>query len=291
MDATARKDLRNYFILTNVVFWLLLVVTGFLVALKVPPVVQTVMECVCAWAPTFALLILYKKIFPGVPLRTWLKNQFPKVGALDFIVPAVLQVLAVACAVGAYLIINGKPLGSLQFVAAIDVLPLLVVKLLSGPMGEELGWRAYALNEYQKTSSPLVSSLFIGVIWGFWHLPLWLLSGLSGGTLALYVASFLVAIISTSVLIAFFYNRSGNILVAVWIHFLFNFLLNAVKIDIVQLLAYTSVAYFVVALFVVAFGRKTMMRKPASSASMEPNPRRYNRHTAHARLLPGEGTA
>jgi hypothetical protein len=77
----------------------------------------------------------------------------------------------------------------------------------------------------------------------------------------------------------------------VWIHFLFNFLLNAVKIDIVQLLAYTSVAYFVVALFVVAFGRKTMMRKPASSASMEPNPRRYNRHTAHARLLPGEGTA
>ena len=136
---------------------------------------------------------------------------------------------------------------------------------MSGPMGEELGWRGYALNEYQKQYSPLVSSLFIGVIWGFWHLPLWLLAGYSGGTLALYVASFLVAIISTSVLITFFYNRSGNILVAVWIHFLFNFLFTTVKIDAAPLLAYASVAYLCVALLVVAFGRKAMMRKPASS--------------------------
>jgi membrane protease YdiL (CAAX protease family) len=133
-------------------------------------------------------------------------------------------------------------------------------------MGEELGWRAYALNEKQKTSSPLASSLFIGVIWGFWHLPLWLLSGYSGGTLALYVASFLVGIISTSVLITFFYNRSGNILVAVWIHFLFNFLFNTVKIDAMPLLAHTSVAYLVVALLVVAIGRKTMLRRPVLSA-------------------------
>ena len=265
MDATAKKSLRNYFILTYVIFWLLLGVTGLLIALKVPPVVQQVMKNVCAWSPTFALLILYKKIFPGVPLRAWLKNQFPKVGAPDFIVPAVLQVLALACAIGAYLIINGKSFGSLQFVAAVDVLPLLVVSLTSGPLGEELGWRAYALNQYQKTFSQLVSSLFIGVIWGFWHLPLWLLTGYSGGTLALYVASFLVGIISTSVLITFFYDRSGNILVAVWVHLLFNFLFTTVKIDTVPLLAYTSITYLVVALLVVAFGRKTMMRKPALS--------------------------
>ncbi|MDO8848464.1 MAG: CPBP family intramembrane metalloprotease [Coriobacteriia bacterium] len=266
MDPIARKNLRTYFILAYVIFWLLLVFTGLSIVLKVPPVVQTAMETVCAWAPTFALLIMYKRVFPGVPLLTWLKKQFPRVCALDFVVPAVLQVLAVACAVGAYLVINGKSLGSLQFVSAIDVLPLLVVKLTSGPMGEELGWRAYALNERQKTFSPLVSSLFIGVIWGFWHLPLWLLSGYSGGTLALYVASFLVAIISTSVLITFFYNRSGNILVAVWVHFLFNFLLSAVKIDTVPLLAYTSITYLVAALLVVAFGRRTMMRTPTLSA-------------------------
>ena len=262
---TAKKNLRNYFILAYVIFWLLLGVTGLLIALKAPPVVQTVMETICAWSPTFAFLILHKKIVSGVPLRTWLKNQLPKVGALDFIVPAVLQVLAFACAVGAYLIINRRSFGSLQFVAAVDVLPLLAVKLMSGPMGEELGWRGYALNEYQKQYSPLVSSLFIGVIWGFWHLPLWLLAGYSGGTLSLYVASFLVGIISTSVLITFFYNRSGNILIAVWIHFLFNFLFTVVKIDAVPLLGHTSITYVVVALLVVAFGRKAMMRKPASS--------------------------
>ena len=91
------------------------------------------------------------------------------------------------------------------------------------------------------------------------------LAGYSGGTLALYAASFLVAIISTSVLITFFCNRSGNIFIAVWIHFLFNFLFIVVMIDAMPLVAYTSITYVVVALLVVAFGRKAMMRKPASS--------------------------
>jgi len=97
-DVTAEKHVSNYFILAYVIFWLLLVVTGLLIALKIPQVVQTVMATICAWSPTFAFLILHKNILPGVPLRTWLKNQLPKVGALDFIVPAVLQVLALVCA-------------------------------------------------------------------------------------------------------------------------------------------------------------------------------------------------
>ena len=58
---------------------------------------------------------------------------------------------------------------------------------------------------------------------------------------------------------------SGNIFIAVWIHFLFNFLFIVVMIDAMPLVAYTSITYVVVALLVVAFGRKAMMRKPASS--------------------------
>jgi membrane protease YdiL (CAAX protease family) len=41
--------------------------------------------------------------------------------------------------------------------------------------GEEIGWRGYALPEYLKRYQPLPASLFVGLFWGFWHLPLiWL---------------------------------------------------------------------------------------------------------------------
>ncbi len=47
------------------------------------------------------------------------------------------------------------------------VLLYYVVKtIVSGPLGEELGWRGFALMELQKKYSPLKSSIIIGFWWG-----------------------------------------------------------------------------------------------------------------------------
>lgn len=40
--------------------------------------------------------------------------------------------------------------------------------------GEEIGWRGYLLPRLQSKHSALVSSLIIGLLWGFWHLPKYL---------------------------------------------------------------------------------------------------------------------
>src|SRR5688500_13373632 len=42
--------------------------------------------------------------------------------------------------------------------------------LLAGSLGEELGWRGFALPRLQKRYSALWASIIIGVIWGTWHL-------------------------------------------------------------------------------------------------------------------------
>jgi len=39
-------------------------------------------------------------------------------------------------------------------------------------LGEEIGWRSFALPKLQKIFTPFATSLILGLIWAVWHLPL-----------------------------------------------------------------------------------------------------------------------
>jgi membrane protease YdiL (CAAX protease family) len=244
-------------------FLVVLGLTGFLMSLKVPKIIIDIMSNIAAWTPTFVLIILYKKLFPGVPIRDFLKRNFgSKIKIHNFFQAFFWQLLALILVVSAYLIINGKPLNSLSFINIGSVFSVFILTITAGPIGEELGWRGYALGEIQKRYSPMGAALILGLLWGFWHLPLWFITGFSGTDLLIYIFSFLLAIISTSVLIAYFYNKSKNILIAIWIHFWFNFLLKIVIIDLLPLLLYTAIAYFLFVLVLLARNKEVMMARP-----------------------------
>jgi len=87
--------------------------------------------------------------------------------------------------------------------------------LLGGPLGEEPGWRGYALPKLQASFKPIWAAAILGVIWTFWHLPLFLVNGWTSSPLWIYV----IIIESLSVLSAFSFNVSGgSVLVAVIAH-------------------------------------------------------------------------
>jgi len=56
--------------------------------------------------------------------------------------------------------------------AVIAVFALRLVNPLDGPMGEEPGWRGFALPRLQAGRSPLLATLILALVVTVWHVPL-----------------------------------------------------------------------------------------------------------------------
>jgi CAAX protease family protein len=84
-------------------------------------------------------------------------------------------------------------------------------------VGEELGWRGYALPQLLERWSALTSSLILGVLWGLWHLPTFLIPGTPQYGLPL--PAFVLLTIEYSVLLTWLYlHTNGSVLLATLCH-------------------------------------------------------------------------
>jgi membrane protease YdiL (CAAX protease family) len=105
-----------------------------------------------------------------------------------------------------------------QWPALLQILTLFGPNLLGGPLGEEPGWRGYALARLQRRFNPLASSLLLGFLWANWHLPL-LLAHVYNVTWWQFVTVTMAA----STFLSFGYNKSGgSALCAVVVHGVYN---------------------------------------------------------------------
>jgi hypothetical protein len=103
----------------------------------------------------------------------------------------------------------------LEGLSTLPLLPYvsLTVFQLFGSLGEEIGWRGYALPRLQRSLAPLEAGLVVGLVWMFWHVPLFLMPDTTQAEVpfawyALYVPA-------VSVLFTGLYNRTGGSLVPV----------------------------------------------------------------------------
>lgn len=102
------------------------------------------------------------------------------------------------------------------------LLTILFSLLISGPLGEELGWRGFALPRLLERFRPFAASLILGVIWGLWHLPSFFISGVVQSQLSLPV--FLIGALVMSILVTWmFQHTGGSVLIAVLFHYMVNF--------------------------------------------------------------------
>ena len=106
--------------------------------------------------------------------------------------------------------------------------PLFIMKFfLDAGLGEELGWRGFLLPRLQARYSALVSSIILGIVWGLWHLPLFMLEGMSPtyemgqawGVVPALLGYTVVVVIPYSILFTWMYNNTkGSLLLAFVFH-------------------------------------------------------------------------
>ena len=98
-----------------------------------------------------------------------------------------------------------------------SLLLAMLLMLIKGPV-EEIGWRGFAQPLLQRRMCPLATALVLGVIWGVWHYPAFLLSGTPQS--AWSFGAFFVGTIALSVIVTSLFNLSkGSLLIPVVFHF------------------------------------------------------------------------
>jgi uncharacterized protein len=83
--------------------------------------------------------------------------------------------------------------------------------VFSGPLGEEPGWRGFALPSMLERQGALAASLLLGVLWSAWHLPLGLV-----GDLTVYGS--INAVLAAIVFTWLWQNTRGSVLLAILMH-------------------------------------------------------------------------
>lgn len=107
----------------------------------------------------------------------------------------------------------------LKTVNPLAFLPVVFLQqaLIGSSMGEEPGWRGYALPRLLGRFGPLWSSLLLGALWAVWHLPLSFVAGdAREGSFTVWAV---LGAIATAVIFTWLYQRTrGSLLLALLLH-------------------------------------------------------------------------
>lgn len=116
--------------------------------------------------------------------------------------------------------------------AAAYPLNLLMTFVLGGPLGEEPGWRGFALPRLQRLRGPLLGTLVLGVLWALWHLPLFW-SGVWTPPTPANIVMFIVMITGLTVMMTWVFNHvQGSLLITMLMHATFNTFANKVLVPL-----------------------------------------------------------
>lgn len=200
--------ITSFFVLTFAWTWLL----EFIAILAKPeaPVLSMVFSIVSGFGPSIAALLIIAFFSGRAGLIPWLKNALNwRVGwqwyALAFFIPPLMMLFAQA--------IHWALGGTIPTSPAVGHISLAIanfgiVFLIGGPLGEEFGWRSYAVPALGAKLGWRTASLLIGVIWGLWHVPWFFTAGTAQSQMPFVV--FMLNIITGSVLFSWLFLRSAG---------------------------------------------------------------------------------
>ncbi len=181
------------------------------------------------WGPSVAAVIVTARAGGRPALRQLFRAvTIWRVSApwylVTFLLPPALTAASLAIVDGGL-----ATLGRFNALAALAGAPMAYLMALPfGPLGEELGWRGFALPRLLDRFGPARSALLLGAIWTVWHLPMMLWSPgasmpsfmpLSPMSIAVYAVQITAISVMMTVL---FLKTKGSVLLAILAHLAFN---------------------------------------------------------------------
>ena len=229
ISATIRSHpLVAYFVIAFAGTWILFVpilLSGKgLGLIPLPDAAGLILFVLATYAGPFLAALAVTRILDGATgLRAWFQRMLQwRVGILWYLIvligyPLVFGVPAILTA-GAPALTAAMHNWPSFLVSYITLIP---VGFFIPTLGEEAGWRGFALPRLQKAYGPLAGTLILGVLHALWHLPAYFVNGavITGGfNPTVFVANSLAIIAGTFVWTWLFNNTAGSILFATYMH-------------------------------------------------------------------------
>jgi membrane protease YdiL (CAAX protease family) len=170
------------------------------------------------WGPPLAAVVVTASAEGRAGLRALFARLLAWRVGLRWYVFALLWRPAILGAVLVLLFVLGAaPAAAGAWYTLIPTFLLWVLLLLVANVGEEIGWRGYALPHLQARVGPLAASVTIGLLGGLWHLPAFFILGHPQyGTVVL---PFMVWMIAITIVFTWIYNNtSGSLLPVALLH-------------------------------------------------------------------------
>ena len=216
-DWIGAHQIGAFFAFAYAFSWLLWLAPAF--GLRGP--LGAVLVYVGVFGPAIAAATITRLI--GGSLRAWLR-ELVRFRARPRWYAAIIgfPIALVAVLTGAFVVTGGTIEMSLFGERLAAYLPILLVWTLVG-VGEEPGWRGFALPRLQEILTPVRATLVLGALWALWHLPILAAAdepshGLDAVPLVGVSVLFVIGIVGYAFFYTYLWNRTRNVWLAILLH-------------------------------------------------------------------------
>lgn len=239
--------------------------------LKVAP--PSWLHYLTAYGPMVAGLVMTRLMYGSVGVRALFKRMLAWRIGLGWLLFAACSPVALYALIAMIAVAGGAASPTLWQFGAVNFLPNLglgawLLWILTSGIGEETGWRGFALPHLQQRYSAFVATLILGSVWACWHIPFFFYLpnfralGFAG------FPGFGLGVMSGAIVFTWLYNNTrGSLLAAILWHGAFNFVTasEAGQGTTAMLMSITVMVWAI--LIVVMFKPATLARAPKQTAA------------------------
>ena len=231
MNQESKASIASFFVLT-IIFtlpaYVLVALTGLNIILSPEMVFAFIPLAVIA--PICAALVLTYRKSGGIGVKKLLKRSFDykRVKNKKWFWPTILLMpLLISLVFGVSSLLELELLPArMPLIAA----PIALIMFFLAALFENIGWMGYAFEPMSNRWGLFKSTLLLGVIWGLWHVPMYIFAIPEP---EMIVAQVIVLITLRFIIVWLYSNTGKSVFIAILLHAIYNVCIIVIPINLV----------------------------------------------------------